>query len=220
MIVICEECGKKYRIDPDKIKGDKARFKCRSCSHMITVQKQTPIGGPPSVSPPEAPPSPAAMPQPATTPEPPPAQTETPAAESAAAPAPKPAKAEKRKKKKAGMGLTAKVVLLMLVVSLIPGGIYFALSFKQTNDRILSDNERFGKQIVRALATDVEGWVDKNLRVLKTAAELPAIQSMNRYEQEVLLKTIQKQYPWMYLVFTTDNFGMNVARNDGKDLKD
>jgi methyl-accepting chemotaxis protein len=49
---------------------------------------------------------------------------------------------------------------------------------------------------------------------------MPAIQSMNRYEQEVLLKTVQKQYPWMYLVFTTDNFGMNIARNDGSDLRD
>jgi predicted Zn finger-like uncharacterized protein len=39
MIVICEECGKKYRIDPSKIKGAAARFKCRVCTHMITVSK-------------------------------------------------------------------------------------------------------------------------------------------------------------------------------------
>ena len=39
MIVICEECGKKYRIDPSKIKGDAARFKCRVCTHMIMVSK-------------------------------------------------------------------------------------------------------------------------------------------------------------------------------------
>ena len=42
MIVICEECGKKYRIDPSKIKGTAARFKCRVCTHMITVSKQPP----------------------------------------------------------------------------------------------------------------------------------------------------------------------------------
>ena len=39
MIVICEECGKKYRIDATKIRGDAARFKCRVCTHMITVAK-------------------------------------------------------------------------------------------------------------------------------------------------------------------------------------
>jgi len=39
MIVICEECGKKYRIDTSKIKGTAARFKCRVCTHMIMVSK-------------------------------------------------------------------------------------------------------------------------------------------------------------------------------------
>jgi predicted Zn finger-like uncharacterized protein len=39
MIVICEECGKKYRIDPSKIKGAAARFKCRVCTHMIMVSR-------------------------------------------------------------------------------------------------------------------------------------------------------------------------------------
>ena len=39
MIVICEECGKKYRIDPTKIKGDAARFRCRVCAHLIMVSK-------------------------------------------------------------------------------------------------------------------------------------------------------------------------------------
>jgi predicted Zn finger-like uncharacterized protein len=39
MIVICEECGKKYRIDPLKIKRDSTRFKCTYCSHLISVRK-------------------------------------------------------------------------------------------------------------------------------------------------------------------------------------
>lgn len=39
MIVICEECGKKYRLDLSKIKGSAARFKCRVCTHMIMVSK-------------------------------------------------------------------------------------------------------------------------------------------------------------------------------------
>ena len=48
MIVICEECGKKYRIDPSKIKGAAARFKCRVCAHMIMVSK--PQGAPAAAS--------------------------------------------------------------------------------------------------------------------------------------------------------------------------
>ncbi len=220
MIVICEECGKKYRIDTEKIKGETARFKCRACTHVITVNKQPVVGDLPA---PEAADSPPPEDKAAT---PPPAPevgvTPTEPTTTTADLPPSGSTSEKieQRKKKSGMGLTAKVVMLMLLVSLIPGGIYFVLSFKQTNDRIYLDNERFGQQITTALATDVEGWIDKNIRVLKAVAEMPAMRSMNRYEQEVLLKAVQKQYDWMYLVFTTDIFGMNVARNDGKDLKD
>ena len=39
MIVICEECGKKYRVDPSKIKGKAASFKCHICRHVILVSK-------------------------------------------------------------------------------------------------------------------------------------------------------------------------------------
>lgn len=48
MIVICEECGKKYRIDPSKIKGSAASFKCRMCSHVIVVSKPEPQPAPKS----------------------------------------------------------------------------------------------------------------------------------------------------------------------------
>jgi predicted Zn finger-like uncharacterized protein len=43
MIVICEECGKKYRVDPSKIKGKAASFKCHICSHVVMVSKARPI---------------------------------------------------------------------------------------------------------------------------------------------------------------------------------
>jgi predicted Zn finger-like uncharacterized protein len=39
MIVICEECGKKYRVDFSKIKGKAASFNCHVCSHVIMVFK-------------------------------------------------------------------------------------------------------------------------------------------------------------------------------------
>lgn len=55
MIVICEECGKKYRLDPEKIKGKKATFRCKNCNHLITVSKQEVDSAPPS--PPPTPPT-------------------------------------------------------------------------------------------------------------------------------------------------------------------
>jgi len=39
MLVICEDCAKKYNIDEAKIKGDRARFSCQECGHIIVVKK-------------------------------------------------------------------------------------------------------------------------------------------------------------------------------------
>jgi HAMP domain-containing protein len=39
MVVICEKCGKKYRVDPVKIKGKAASFNCHVCSDVIMVFK-------------------------------------------------------------------------------------------------------------------------------------------------------------------------------------
>lgn len=41
MFTKCDGCGKKYSIDPNKISGDSARFKCSSCGQIITVYKPT-----------------------------------------------------------------------------------------------------------------------------------------------------------------------------------
>ncbi len=39
MLVICEDCAKKYEIDVSKIKGEKAYFPCKKCNHQIVVNK-------------------------------------------------------------------------------------------------------------------------------------------------------------------------------------
>jgi predicted Zn finger-like uncharacterized protein len=39
MIILCEECGKKYRIDPSKVGEEGMKFRCKACNHVITVSK-------------------------------------------------------------------------------------------------------------------------------------------------------------------------------------
>jgi HAMP domain-containing protein/DNA-directed RNA polymerase subunit RPC12/RpoP len=39
MIVICEECGKKYHVEMDKIKSNKASFRCVTCNHITVFIK-------------------------------------------------------------------------------------------------------------------------------------------------------------------------------------
>jgi predicted Zn finger-like uncharacterized protein len=40
MLAICEECSKKYNIDESKMKGERARFSCQECGHIIVVVKK------------------------------------------------------------------------------------------------------------------------------------------------------------------------------------
>lgn len=39
MLVICEDCAKKYSIDEQRIKAPKVKFHCRACNHIIIVEK-------------------------------------------------------------------------------------------------------------------------------------------------------------------------------------
>lgn len=39
MLVICEDCGKKYNIDESRIKSRRARFSCNACGNIIIVDK-------------------------------------------------------------------------------------------------------------------------------------------------------------------------------------
>jgi predicted Zn finger-like uncharacterized protein len=44
MIIVCEECGKKYKIDESKMTGTTARLKCRACDNVIQITKPGAMG--------------------------------------------------------------------------------------------------------------------------------------------------------------------------------
>lgn len=39
MLIICEDCAKRYNINDSRIKGNRARFTCKECGHIIIVEK-------------------------------------------------------------------------------------------------------------------------------------------------------------------------------------
>ncbi|MBT8367589.1 MAG: zinc-ribbon domain-containing protein [Deltaproteobacteria bacterium] len=39
MDISCDECGKKYRVDETKMKGIRAKVKCKACSNVMAVNK-------------------------------------------------------------------------------------------------------------------------------------------------------------------------------------
>jgi len=121
---------------------------------------------------------------------------------------------------KVKFGLTAKVIILMLIVSLVPLGIFAGITLKQTDHRIRNDTEKLMGLTAQDIVANVDEWTDKNVRVLRALSMMPDIISMTREKQEPLLKAVAKEYPWMYLVFTVGPDGMNVARNDDNPLLD
>ncbi len=208
MIVDCNMCGLKYKVDPSKIKGDQARLTCKGCSNVIIVNKQDAM---------EYSSSPEASGRGFDASE---SQSERSLYDLGSESEGKTDEKGAQVQKRSGLGLTSKVIMLMLLVSLIPGIAYFAVTFTQTNERIKEETGRAGLQVTELLTDEVNQWVDKNVRVLNTLAGLPEMQTMDRMTQEVMLREVQKQYPWMYLVFTLDPNGMNVARSDTEGLKD
>ncbi|MCK5487430.1 MAG: HAMP domain-containing protein, partial [Desulfobacterales bacterium] len=121
---------------------------------------------------------------------------------------------------KVRFGLFGKIITVMLIVSLLPFAIFWGITLRETNERIRTDTEALMAQTARGLGNQVDGWINNNVSILRTAANLPEIITMDGEQQKPILETIQKQYPWMYLVFTVGTDGMEIARNDDVPLKD
>ncbi len=121
---------------------------------------------------------------------------------------------------KTGMGLYPKIISFMLLISLCPLCLFFIFIYTETSSKIQKDTEILMTETTTSLTKQIDLWVDNNVSVLKTAAGLSAIKSMEQNSQEEILKTIRKEYPWMYLIFIVDEKGKNVSRSDGKPLKD
>lgn len=47
MLVICEECAQKYKVDERQMRGDRARFTCQKCGHPVIVRREDAAPGRP-----------------------------------------------------------------------------------------------------------------------------------------------------------------------------
>jgi methyl-accepting chemotaxis protein len=212
MDIICDVCGKKYRVDETKMKGAKAKVKCKACNNIMVITKPAPEpAAEPSFSPeirePEV----------------------SQAAQLSERPIERPATQRQEPEEiptpiyggqKVRFGLFAKIITVMLIVSLLPFAIFWGITLRETNERIRTDTEAMMAQTALGLSNQVNDWINNNVSILRTAAKLSEITSMDGLQQKPVLETIQKQYPWMYLVFTVGTDGMNVARSDDVPLKD
>jgi len=148
MIIICEECGKKYRIDPLKIKGKAASFKCRVCTHLIVVSKPEP---------PSEPPPPKIAPRPTLE-----SITTTIADSSTAAASEARQAATKTRRRSKGLGLRAKMFLLFMVVPIIlmaGASLLYLWQLESMSDLLTRESSKFVNQMAEEKIADISAGV-------------------------------------------------------------
>jgi methyl-accepting chemotaxis protein len=215
MDITCDACGKKYRVDETKMKGESAKVKCKACNNIMVITKPKPArreetfrlgdAAEPELN--RAPKIPQRYIEPSIS------------SDEQVDDLPK-ASPPFYSGQKVRFGLFGKIITVMLMVSLLPFAVFWGITLRETNERIRADTEALMAQTALGLGNQVDGWINNNVSILRTAAKLPEIISMVEQQQKPILETIQKQYPWMYLVFTVGVDGMNVARSDDVPLKD
>ncbi len=190
--ITCDKCGKTYRVNENKIKGDTARLKCSSCANIISVSKQESEVSPEAFIDPDK------------------SVAETPSEKEISS---------NFIKKKVHFSLFVKIIIVMLLVSLIPMAIFWGITYNENINRIRNDTQRVMSLTAHSLENQVNSWVDNNVWILNSAVNLPSVISMDRQNQEPVLQQIQKKYPYIYLTFTLGLDGSNVARSDDVPLK-
>jgi len=148
MIVICEECGKKYRVDPSKINGKAASFKCHVCRHVIMVLKARII-----------PPQPDSKIKAKT---PPPIDSRLaaagPDARDAAPTVDMPKPGTRHRRKAGGFGLRTKMLLLFLFVPLILTAgmsLFYLWHFETTSRLLVQESYKIVTQLAKEEIADI-----------------------------------------------------------------
>lgn len=209
MIVICEECGQKYHLDPARIKGPEARFACKVCGHRITVTKTETTRK--NAMPPSAP----AVPPPVE-----PQTSGTPAATDRSLEnqdlAEKPVKknlipAQFMRLSRFRLGLTPKIFILMVLVGMVPLAIFWGITLSQTRERIRAEADRYNAQLFAGTVRFVDAWFGEKERVVRVLAKTDAMVSMNPGLQESLLEAAATIDPQLKGLFVVDAAGKYVA---------
>lgn len=206
--VLCDACGKRYRVDETRMKADTVRVACKACGKLLTVRRPRPEEEAPPPHPEDAP---GAKPGPLAADAGPEALPEAPAWEEPFSEAAYP-------RSRPRFGIFGKTLAFMLLVGVVPLALFGAVTFRESSARMRADAEAVLVEAGKGLADRLDAWTQANFAVLRMAAAMPEIRSMNREQQEPLLRAIGREYPWMYLVFTVGPDGMNVGRSDREPL--
>ncbi len=111
-----------------------------------------------------------------------------------------------------------KILLNCLLISLIPsaGLIYQMMTTEQEQKMVV---EQSLKQSSDVLVSEVNNWVDKNLKNASLLVSFDEFKKMEAEKQVPKLVAATNNLDWVTLMFVADTKGDAVARSDGKDSK-
>ncbi len=123
-------------------------------------------------------------------------------------------------KSKIRFGIFHKLLIVLVAVTIIPLLVVWYIDYNSTKQRINQYVHERLNQAAAALVARIDDWVEMNYRMLRAHAALPAIQSMDAEKQRPILRLVDDQDDWSYLVFTIAPDGKNIGRSDEQSLKD
>lgn len=135
-------------------------------------------------------------------------------------PAPRgsPGERPERPRRRLLSGIRARATITLLLVGLVPVGLFGGITLHQQAERLRADAEASLRTSGTRIVAEVEEWFDKSARVADVAARLPAMTGMRPEEQTPVLVAIARTYPWVYLAHVIGPDGKNVARSDGRPM--
>ncbi|MGK7893287.1 MAG: methyl-accepting chemotaxis protein [Xenococcus sp. (in: cyanobacteria)] len=105
----------------------------------------------------------------------------------------------------------------IVLLGVIPTTI-IAIAFASSNASqiIRQDTQENLALKAKALSENVFRWTEMNVLALKNLTQQSGIRSIDVKQQKPVLETVVNTYEYLYLAFTSDLDGLNIARSDDK----
>lgn len=114
------------------------------------------------------------------------------------------------------LGLRNKLLIFFSLISLVPLILLSGYNGYQVYQDDLKTNYKENQQLSIALADDIKSMIESRIGVLRTASQLPQIQSMDPGQQVPILKVVRQQFPDFKAVVTVLPNGQQFARDSGQ----
>jgi predicted Zn finger-like uncharacterized protein len=221
MNIVCEHCGKPYKLERSRLEGKTVRIRCKRCGKAMTVRADQPSAPDPGAVE-EVPVSAAENNEASAGREPesraraavapsegdPPAGMDHPADTAPTPDAPPPFRK--------GLGIWPRITVLLLLAALLPAATLAIYAYRPVDAALKERQTGNLERLADGLSRAVNARFDADIHALRMTAELPAMLSMMRGRQTAVLDTLRKSSPWFRRAAVLGRDGREMAASDSR----